>query len=337
MLFLYGATGARASFRYNPEKFIRTVLTGCEWIAFVSAFVYLVLKIPMFGNPNSLGAIMAFVEPLLLWDALTNPSKDGRSRRIAALCFSGLLLYTSVARAAILGAAVATVVLCTILRRHRMLSKVALVSILLVSLAGVLEPARFSNFVDSVTGSFLYKNNEQSGILGSRLSPWSKASETIQKHPFFGSGFGTRTWLSVGDVSQLQLSRSIHDFEYGSSYVSIVDYTGIVGAGMFGLLLFLLIQRIWQVCRFVWRSRDFSYQAIPFVMIVIVGVIHAGFEDWMFAAGSYICVFFWPCAFLLMDMVPPRTQRSVLNPFLRRQVSLHPGFASVQPRGLQTR
>jgi hypothetical protein len=37
---------------------------------------------------------------------------------------------------------------------------------------------------------------------------------------------------------------------------------------------------------------------------VISGLCHATFEDWLFAVGSYICVYFWVFAFLLADLVP---------------------------------
>ena len=44
---------------------------------------------------------------------------------------------------------------------------------------------------------------------------------------------------------------------------------------------------------------------VPFALVVLAGLVHAGFEDWLFAVGSYLCVFFWVCAFLLTDLVPP--------------------------------
>jgi hypothetical protein len=39
-------------------------------------------------------------------------------------------------------------------------------------------------------------------------------------------------------------------------------------------------------------------------MVVVSGLCHATFEDWLFAVGSYICVYFWVFAFLLADLVP---------------------------------
>jgi hypothetical protein len=37
-------------------------------------------------------------------------------------------------------------------------------------------------------------------------------------------------------------------------------------------------------------------------MVTVAGLIHAAFEDWLFAAGSYLCLFFWVLAFLLVDL-----------------------------------
>jgi hypothetical protein len=39
-------------------------------------------------------------------------------------------------------------------------------------------------------------------------------------------------------------------------------------------------------------------------MVMIAGLIHAGFEDWLFAVGYYLCVFFWSLAFVLIDVLP---------------------------------
>ena len=49
------------------------------------------------------------------------------------------------------------------------------------------------------------------------------------------------------------------------------------------------------------RPRHYS---IPLAMVVLAGLIHANFEDWLFAVGSYISVYFWVFAFLLADLVP---------------------------------
>jgi hypothetical protein len=63
---------------------------------------------------------------------------------------------------------------------------------------------------------------------------------------------------------------------------------------------------------------------------VVSGLCHASFEDWLFAVGSYICVYFWVFAFLLADLVPA----TVVVP--ATAVSLPPrplaaGFGPVMP------
>jgi hypothetical protein len=38
--------------------------------------------------------------------------------------------------------------------------------------------------------------------------------------------------------------------------------------------------------------------------VVIAGLVHGAFEDWMFAVGYHVCVFFWSIAFILVDLAP---------------------------------
>jgi hypothetical protein len=54
-------------------------------------------------------------------------------------------------------------------------------------------------------------------------------------------------------------------------------------------------------------------------MVLLAGLVHAFFEDWLIAVGYYLCVFFWTSAFMVRDMVPTR------------QPLLVPSSASVQP------
>ncbi len=38
--------------------------------------------------------------------------------------------------------------------------------------------------------------------------------------------------------------------------------------------------------------------------MLAAGLAHAAFEDWMFAVGYYLSVFFWAMAFILVDLLP---------------------------------
>jgi hypothetical protein len=37
-------------------------------------------------------------------------------------------------------------------------------------------------------------------------------------------------------------------------------------------------------------------------MVMVAGLVHAGLEDWLFAPGYYLCVFFWSVAFVFVDV-----------------------------------
>jgi hypothetical protein len=43
--------------------------------------------------------------------------------------------------------------------------------------------------------------------------------------------------------------------------------------------------------------------AVPAAAILVAGLIDAGFEDWLFAVGYYLSVFFWVMAFILADLL----------------------------------
>jgi len=38
--------------------------------------------------------------------------------------------------------------------------------------------------------------------------------------------------------------------------------------------------------------------------VVAAGLVHAAFEDWLFAVGYYLCIFFWIFAFAMIDVLP---------------------------------
>ena len=49
-------------------------------------------------------------------------------------------------------------------------------------------------------------------------------------------------------------------------------------------------------------------------MVLAAGLMHAGFEDWLFAVGYYLCVFFWVLAFAFMDLLPAAAPAVVYRP-----------------------
>ena len=59
-----------------------------------------------------------------------------------------------------------------------------------------------------------------------------------------------------------------------------------------------------RVFRWLRRTGDVFSPSAPAAAIVAAGLCHAMFEDWMFAVGYYLCVFFWAIAFIMVDVLP---------------------------------
>jgi O-antigen ligase len=127
----------------------------------------------------------------------------------------------------------------------------------------------------------------------------------IKDHPWFGSGFGTS--LTRDDWTQLIPIHSHFDSrvvrEHGNSYLAIAEWVGLLGVVPFYFLVALLISSVRKVFRVIRRSGDVFSSAVPAGAIIAAGLVHATFEDWMFAVGYYLCVFYWAIAFILVDVL----------------------------------
>lgn len=312
LLFLYGATGARLALRGREKTFILGLATGCEFGVGVTALSQLAGN-QLWGNPNSLGAVMGVVAaPILLWSLLVSETRNHRYRRLAALAVTGLLLYTSLSRAGMLAAAFSCFVLLVALRRHRLLIQGAFVAFAFMSVVAVLQPSHFDDFLHSFTEDVIYKGKREQGVFGSRKTPWEQTTAVIREHPWFGSGFGTSDMGPFATGTQLSIrpsqgglyTREGGNREHGNSYLALAEYVGLLGLVPFSALLFLLGRMIARVILWMRRSANPFHPAIPLAMVLLAGMVHAFFEDWMVAVGYYLCVFFWVCAFWLVDLMP---------------------------------
>jgi O-antigen ligase len=321
LLFLYGAAGARLAIVGREASFFSGLLVGCEIMVYCTAIAYFALGLHFFGNPNSLGAVMGVVvAPLLLWGILISERKITRRRRSVAFAVSLLLLFFSFARAGIVAAAVPCALLCIALRRYRLLIKGASVAALAAVLIYTVAPHQSAQS-DSIVSMFLYKGQRDSGVLGSRQSPWQKTVSVIREHPWFGSGFGTSP-VSADENLQTGKYASSADIarEHGNSYLAILEWVGLLGVVPFVILLFFIALKIIRVLVWVRRTTDPCHAAVPIALVLAAGLVHAAFEDWLFATGYYLCVFFWSYAFVVFDVAPatvPAIAVSGAQPTLR--------------------
>lgn len=313
LLFLYGATGARLAMLGREVAFMKGLVTACEVILFLTAIAYLGGQ-PIFGNPNSLGAVMAvLMTPFLLWGYMIADTRSQRYRRMAALMITAALLYVSLSRAAMFAAGVTVLIMCFAMRRQRLLAKGLFGLVLFMAAAAMWNPQQFEEFVKATTNNILYKGKDESeGVFGSRKSPWQETAAVIQEHPWLGSGFGTSDLGRWADRPNLDIAPSTGGLytregtnrEHGNSYLALVEYMGLLGIIPFVILLFLVAKMIALVCVWMRRTANPYHCAIPLAMMLLAGMVHAFFEDWLIAVGYYLCVFFWTGGFWLRDVMP---------------------------------
>ena len=315
LLFLYGASGARIAVAGREASFFSGLLLGCELLVYVSAICYFVLHLEVYGNPNAMGAVMGVVAtPILLWGVLVSEGTSARRRRTFALVLCLFLLFASYERAGLVAAAVSSLLLCIALRRYRLLIKGVAVALLAAVVAAAVVPLTTDKpgESESFVSAFLYKGHEAQGLLGSRQSPWEKASRVIQEHPWFGSGFGTSaTAYDAATQGGAFSSSSLLTREHGNSYLAIVESEGLLGVIPFFVMVCMIVLNVGRVVKWMRRTGSPFSPAVPLAAVLAAGLVHATFEDWLFAVGSYMCVFFWPLAFVLSDVVRSAAPQAV--------------------------
>jgi hypothetical protein len=331
LLFLYAGTGARLAVTGRENKFFTGLLAGCELFVGAIALFY-VVGIEAMGNPNSLGAVMGVVgAPILLWGTLIEEGSVAHHRRLLLCGVSLYLVCHSHSRAGIMAAFLTCGLLCVALRRYKLLAQGIGIILIAVTASAIVDPDAFSRAVSSLTASFIYKDKDPAlGLLNSRQSPWQGAIDSIHRHFWFGTGFGiTDNGLDASSHLSTFETHETVSRENGSSYLSIVSWVGLAGVLPFVFLLLALLGKIGRTFLWMLNTGNASHPAVPLALVVFAGLLHAGFEDWLFAPGYYLCVFFWSVAFILVDVAPWAPLPSFTLPW--RATLLRQAAGSVAP------
>jgi len=333
LLFLYCAGGARLAVLGREDRFFHGLLWGSEIAVYITAIFYFGLGQSIWGNPNSLGAAMGIgVFPILLWGWFTSDGPVVRLRRLAALLLCTYLVLFSGARAGMASVVLVTLVFCVCLHQYKLLVKVVALVLFLIAVTGMLAPGTLNSKLGDLKDTVLYKGHKEEGIMGSRRTPWEKSIASIKEHPLFGTGYGTSpTGEDPGLSPRTVASSAATAREHGSSYMAIVEWVGLLGVSPFAALLAVTVSNVWKVCAWMNRTADPRHYSIPLTMVVLAGLVHANFEDWLFAAGSYFCVYFWVSAFLLADLVSDAVAVPVAGAVSRASRSSPAGFGAVVP------
>ena len=333
LLLTYCASGARLAVLGREGRFFRGLLWGSEIAVYISAIYYFGLGNRLWGNPNSLGAAMSVGSfPILLWGWLTSDGPVVRSRRLTALILCTYLVLFSKARAGMASILLVTVIFSFCLHQYKLLLRSVTLVLLLVVVTGILAPETLNKQLGDLKDAVLYKGHNEEGVIGSRRTPWEHSIAAIKEHPLFGTGYGTSPTGEDPRFSSGRLASSAETSrEHGSSYMAIAEWVGLLGVLPFVALLALTVSNVWKVCAWINRTRDPRHYSIPLAMVVLAGLVHATFEDWLFAAGSYLCVFFWVFAFLLADLVPGTVAVPFAGVVSRASCPSPAGFEAVVP------
>lgn len=328
LLYMYAGTGVRVAVVNRENRFFEGLLVGCEiFVVFIGA-LYL-LGIEAMGNPNSLGAVMGVVAaPILLWGALLQQERFTARRRMILFLVAAYLTYSSHARAGMLALAFSCGLLCFALRKYVALVSGIMVLAILITSAAIFQPEAFSDTVSSFTSTVVYKQKDPSqGALSSRTSPWLDTIDSIRDHFWFGTGFGAsdtveKATQNIGKFA----SSSATGTEHGSSYLALLSWVGMAGALPFVLLLGAIFANIAKAVIWMFRTGDPLHPAVPLAMLMCAGLVHATFEDWLFAPGYYLCLFFWAMAFVFIDQAKLLTVRTRTPIWWKRPVTAQGGL-----------
>jgi O-antigen ligase len=311
-LFVYASLGARALWSGNPAPFVRKLVLTAEVLVYFSAICYLA-SFEVWGNPNSLGLIMGCLcWPVLLWQFILPASRQGSPRRLIALLLCGALLVLSLARAPMIAAFLTSIFLLVGARRYRTL--LAGLSLFIAILLNVflVAPQRFQETSETL----MYKKGEHGNILDSRQKPWERSLSTFRQHPWLGLGFGAAD--NSSDTGFTYVTQGAQTRERGSSYLTMLETTGVVGTIPFALLLLALLREIWRVFSRLRRTGQVNHPAVVVAPILLASLVSAAFEDWMIAVGYYMCIIFWVLAFSLRDWMDcpawPEAQQATERP-----------------------
>jgi O-antigen ligase len=333
LLFLYAGTGSRLAVIGRDNRFFSGLLIACEVFVGAVATGY-AAGISVMGNPNSLGAVMGVVaSPLLLWGTLVSETCWVRRRRAALYAIAMYLTFASSARAGIAAALFSCGLLCLALRRYRLLLQGIVIIVILSATAAIVQPEAFSRVLSSLSFNLIYKGKDTAaGLLASRASPWQNAVESIRNHFWFGTGFGTSdrgtdASENIGNFSTVSTTSA----EHGSSYLAITTWVGMVGVLPFLMLLLMLLKNVIRTLVWMFRTGNPLHPAVPLALVMVAGITHAGLEDWLFAPGYYLCVFFWSMAFVFVERAASLAPADARPAFFRRTMAMRQGLGNVAP------
>lgn len=276
------------------------------------SFVYAGLT----GNPNFLGFVLAVASAWLMWRVYL---VRRQSRRLFAL-YVGLLtldlyfLFLSHSRASMLIFIVVSLSLFLVLGKLRKWLPYVLIFSTLFVMAYNFSPA-VQNFVIQYT----FKSNlgvleeAGSGVWYSREEIWEASYELALLGGTFGGGYG----VTIGEDFHGEIGSTISSGKYGreqgNSQLAIIEQTGLIG---FGLYIILIAGIFWVFASGLRVARnEVDRVAIGLLGGAIIGIlVQSILEAWWVAPGAPESAAFW----MLLGALLGATRRARLTALQHR-------------------
>jgi O-antigen ligase len=278
-------------------------------------------------NPNMLGSLIVMALPVLLWTAYNYRTKPQiRWLWFALLALAVILLARTYSRAAILSAGMLGIGFCLSLK----LSKTGF-ALVLIAAALLFVGAISSAVLDTTYKAYILKGGTQEqGIFFSRGEVWQLSYENAQQGGWFGAGYG----VTVGEADFQGGATAVgYGREKGNSQLAIVEETGIVGLGLYFILLFALFV---PLVRAHLREKTADTKVMLGIVIgALAGLtVMSIFEAWWVAPGSAESAYFWSLAGVGLGLTQSLAFASkTLNPPpMARQAIFHPARLLPQRR-----
>jgi hypothetical protein len=279
--------------------------------ASIDAGVGVILYRGLTGNPNMLGMLASMGLPYAVW-RLYSSGRPGAPRRayfvsIGLLIALVLIELYSMSRASFLVMG-CILILYLLAQQKRRQAKYVLAIIMVAAVAVLAAP-------DSIHDNFwrfAHKGNPNADILFSRRSLWEASYEQALKGGWFGGGYG----VTIGET---EFGGGLTAFGYGrekgNTQLAIMEELGLIGLGLYGLLLASLLVHLARTFKRI-QTRD-DKVAFGIVTGAILGMtVNSVFEAWWVAPGSPECSYFWGLVGIALGMgrVATKTRQRRMRP-----------------------
>lgn len=242
-----------------------------------------------FGNPNSLGAFVAVIAPVLLLRSFRSLDKGlfGRAANFALLFAFFAFLVMSRSRAGMIGAFLA----CGwwLYFAYRKLFGLFVAGSVL---SGVIVWAYFPRYIESLDQVYISKGSRY--ILQSREELWRGSWDAAMENPLTGVGFGISRGYSEGWQFGFQTGDAGR--EKGNSFLAALEEVGVLGS------VFLMAPLAWSLikaaCRLTLLRRlhpppEEFWVTLTLSACMAGGLTNAFSEAWLTAAGFFSAIMFW--------------------------------------------